>query len=652
MSDFLSEFVPRLDTIEFDELADQARGDIPRYAPDWTDHNLHDPGMTMIDLLAWIVDQQVYRTGFVGGRHRAAFAALLGVRPQGPATAQGLVWPDRTLDDGRFLAAGSPVVCDAHRGLPFALQDDVYLPPAALTAVQLVIGGVEMPAPSPKADGGSWTVGASGQMAETVLTLTFDRSLTFYPAPGSTVEEAHVPLAFDIVPPPGTPIAATDVPHGPVVYSYRENGSAWDRLRVVRDGTMGLAATGVVILALPPSPAPGPAGAAGSQLRLTFDRGFFPVPPQIRAASINVLPIVQRADLPAAVFDEPVSGQPDHVVQIDSAGLVPPPSRPGGPVLEIEVDEERWQEQPDFSRSGPADPHYVVRPGRIVFGNGLNGRRPERGASIRHTGLARTEGAPGNLRRKLVWSVPALEAAGIAYGRNTQPLTGGTDSTGPQGYASSARDAATRRAALLTDEELAAAAFALPGMAVARADVVAGFDHRLPGRRVDAVRTLVVLPSQISGPDSAGTPGTPPAYLAEVARRLRPRRVLGERLIVQAPVVVAVELWLTVTVEPGAAAADVEDAIRQALNDRLSAVARPDTDTAPWPLGRDLTAAEVQALTASVPGVAEVVTVQVAQAGEPPGDGPVQVPLDGLAIAAGIHITAQGRPFTTQGWSR
>ena len=42
----MSDLVPRLDTVEFDQLVEQARGDIPRYAPDWTDHNLHDPGMT------------------------------------------------------------------------------------------------------------------------------------------------------------------------------------------------------------------------------------------------------------------------------------------------------------------------------------------------------------------------------------------------------------------------------------------------------------------------------------------------------------------------------------------------------------------------------------------------------------------------------
>src|SRR4051812_48366331 len=141
----MSDVVPRLDTIEFDELVEQARGDIPRYAPDWTDHNLHDPGMTLIDLLAWIVDQQVFRVGFVGGRHRAAFAALLGRQATGPTPARGLIWPDRPVREGRFVAVGSDVVCQQHVDLDFGLAWDnpacdigassLYLPPVRLVGV-------------------------------------------------------------------------------------------------------------------------------------------------------------------------------------------------------------------------------------------------------------------------------------------------------------------------------------------------------------------------------------------------------------------------------------------------------------------------------------------------------------------------------------
>ena len=85
--------VPQLDTIDFEALLEEARGCIPRYAPEWTDHNLHDPGITLLELLAWVTDQQIYQLGFVGDAYYRAFARLLGVTPELARPARGLLWP-------------------------------------------------------------------------------------------------------------------------------------------------------------------------------------------------------------------------------------------------------------------------------------------------------------------------------------------------------------------------------------------------------------------------------------------------------------------------------------------------------------------------------------------------------------------------------
>jgi hypothetical protein len=650
----MSDLVPRLDTVEFDQLVEQARGDIPRYAPDWTDHNLHDPGMTLIDLLAWIVDQQVYRTGFVGGRHRRAFAALLGQRPSGPEPARGLVWPNHRVIEGRFLAAGSEVICLQHPDLPFTLdlpltldrpgdaadqQPSVYVSTAVLTGVGLTVDGVERPAPSFPADGGSWALGSGGGLAGTVLSLRFDRPL------GPPAREAAVSLGIEVAPPPGPALSEGDRPWGPVGYWYRVGAAQPVELRVLHDGTAGLAASGAVLLEIPPAGAAG----GGCELRLSFDRGFFPVPPAIRDVAVNALPVVQRQQVPARLLTDG-TGQPDQTVELDTTGLVRPPSRaPDGPVLEIEVGGERWEEQPDLARSGPGDPHYVVRPDQLLFGNGLNGRRPELGAPIAHTELARTRGAAGKARQGLSWSVPALGADGAGYGGNHQPMTGGADATGAEALTVLAREAAIRRSALLTDDELVKAARDLAGMAVGRAQVVAGFDRRLPDRRVDGVRTLVVVPHQVAQGGADRPPGrrlVAQDYLTEVARRLGPGRVLGERLVVQGPVTVAVDLWLTITTEPWTVAADVATAVEQAIGDRLSVVARSDA-VEPWPMGRDLTISEVEAIAANVPGVADVQAVRVAIAGHAPGGGPITVPRDGLVVAGEIAIAAATADLAT-----
>ncbi|MEA3050195.1 MAG: hypothetical protein QOG84_2031, partial [Sphingomonadales bacterium] len=128
--------VPNLDTIAFEALVDEGRGLIPRYAPDWTDHNLHDPGITLLDLLAWIIDQQVYRIGFVGDAHLEAFAALLGVKRLPAVPARGLIWPRReALPAGTanaVIAAGTRASPVQQPDLAFSVTQAVALSGAGM----------------------------------------------------------------------------------------------------------------------------------------------------------------------------------------------------------------------------------------------------------------------------------------------------------------------------------------------------------------------------------------------------------------------------------------------------------------------------------------------------------------------------------------
>ena len=53
---------PILDDLRFQkDLVDEARRRIIRYCPEWTDYNLSDPGITLIELFAWMTEQLTYR---------------------------------------------------------------------------------------------------------------------------------------------------------------------------------------------------------------------------------------------------------------------------------------------------------------------------------------------------------------------------------------------------------------------------------------------------------------------------------------------------------------------------------------------------------------------------------------------------------------
>jgi predicted phage baseplate assembly protein len=72
---------PILDDLRFQkDLVDEARRRIVRYSPDWTDYNVSDPGITLIELFAWMTELITYRLNRVPEKNYARFLDLLGVR--------------------------------------------------------------------------------------------------------------------------------------------------------------------------------------------------------------------------------------------------------------------------------------------------------------------------------------------------------------------------------------------------------------------------------------------------------------------------------------------------------------------------------------------------------------------------------------------
>jgi hypothetical protein len=83
--------LPNLDDRRWADLVDDARALIPLYAPAWTDHNAHDPGITVIELLASIAELDVYQLNQISDRHLRKFLQLVGVEPHPPRAARGAV---------------------------------------------------------------------------------------------------------------------------------------------------------------------------------------------------------------------------------------------------------------------------------------------------------------------------------------------------------------------------------------------------------------------------------------------------------------------------------------------------------------------------------------------------------------------------------
>jgi len=82
--------IPRnLDDRKWQDIVDEARALIPKYTPEWTDHNASDLGITLIELFAWITEGLIYRLNRVPEKLFTEFLNLIGITrdPATPARA-------------------------------------------------------------------------------------------------------------------------------------------------------------------------------------------------------------------------------------------------------------------------------------------------------------------------------------------------------------------------------------------------------------------------------------------------------------------------------------------------------------------------------------------------------------------------------------
>ncbi len=132
--------LPNLDDRRWADLVDEGRSLIPAFAPGWTDHNIHDPGITVMELLASVAEMDVYWLNRISDEHRRKFLSLIGVNAWPPRPARTVL--SFKIDDS---AAGLPLPAslefegrdDFGHDLRFRTLADVHIAPGELRAVQL-----------------------------------------------------------------------------------------------------------------------------------------------------------------------------------------------------------------------------------------------------------------------------------------------------------------------------------------------------------------------------------------------------------------------------------------------------------------------------------------------------------------------------------
>lgn len=228
--------LPNLDDQKYTDIVEAAKRRIPVIFPEWTDMNEHDPGITLIELFAWLKEMQQYTLNRIPDRTREAMLRLVGteLRRPTPATAEVLFSSGAPLE----LPVGSSAV--SADGTEFTLTEPFRSQPYS-------IGRILM---------------RSGDEYVDVTGISSERGTVFYPF-GSGLEctgrYLYISLSapseeirLDIMtedrcPVPRNPFSGADGTPRDIVWEYSAP-SGFRPCKVVSDGTHGLSFSGRLIL--------------------------------------------------------------------------------------------------------------------------------------------------------------------------------------------------------------------------------------------------------------------------------------------------------------------------------------------------------------------------------------------------------------------
>ncbi len=83
--------VPNLSDQSYQDLVNTTLARIPVHTPEWTNFNHSDPGVTLVELFAFLTENLLYRANQIPERNHRKFLTLLGINLLPAASARGLV---------------------------------------------------------------------------------------------------------------------------------------------------------------------------------------------------------------------------------------------------------------------------------------------------------------------------------------------------------------------------------------------------------------------------------------------------------------------------------------------------------------------------------------------------------------------------------
>jgi predicted phage baseplate assembly protein len=642
--------LPDLDRLTYDELAAEARSSLPALAPGWTDYNAHDPGITLLELFAWLAEGASYRLNNIPDESYRAFLRLVGVELRPARVAETLLVITLQKDASSLTLTEGVRVQAKDGSVVFQTAAPLYVSGAKLQAVLCKTGlsSEDLTGRNAAAASAFLPLGEKPKPGD-ALYLGFNTAL----APENTLvslgvwtghscedlntrtklEEEQADEDEDARSCPDE--ARQDQPdryqHYGVrtVWEYFAEDGKWHSLQAVIDDTRALTLSGLVQFKAPEDHKKTDLGIAGSDelffVRCRLDRGAYDCPPRIASLALNAVRARHAVDAAPHTFCS--NGRAGQQFMLAAKPVLAGSTQMT--ITQNSVVDAGWSEAPSWGGTGPLDRTYLLSPeaGDLIFGDGRRGRVPSAGAEI--SVAYRTGGGAGG-------NVPAGTLVQLTPGQAVEvnqpfPACGGAKAeTLNEAKARAVRELAIpTRAVTLPDFEFLA--LETPGVPVARAHAIPEYHPAMPCINVSGSTTVVVLPNCPSE-----RPEPTRALLATVRRYLERRRLLTSELHVIGPhyTTVSVQARLSATPE-----ADRRALIRRARSalDKFFHPLQGGPEGRGWPIGRAVYRSELLALLNDMDGVQYVEELTWRVDGRPASRcGNITICRHGL-VASGTH---------------
>lgn len=614
--------VPNLDDRRFQDLVDDAKRLVQRRCPEWTDHNVSDPGVTLIEAFAHMTDQLLYRLNLVPDRLYVKFLDLIGLTllPPTPATAPVTFWltaPSATTLTIPRATRIATMRSHNQEAIEFSTVADLPIPPHSLRFARTSVR------PDPE---------SSAETADRTVALSLNQS---FPAFNDPPRAGDVLLIGLDDPAPRCAIRldikanidgiGVDPAHAPLIWEAW-HGSGWSACDISMDTTNGLNTSGSVIAHIPTEHEASiidGVRAGWLQARIldpeSGQAGYrqSPILHGLTACTVGGTIEAMHAEMIEHETVGEAEGVPGQIFTLSRRPVLAGNTRP---ILETSSEDGwcEWVAVEHFADSTPTDRHYVLDAvtGTVAFGPAIresdgtlrcHGATPARGAAVRIRRYSVGGGRPGNVS---VAAISTLKSSipFVASVENRRAARGGVDGeTLEEAKSRAPLVLRTRSRAVTADDYEALARQGAPDVARIRC-LTAGE----AGTEAGTVRLLVV-PAASGAENKVAFEDLVPqqASLERIAHHLDRYRVIGTVVNVEPPLYRGVTVVARLIARTKADCARVRVRAEQALYAFINPLPGGGPDGAGWPFGRPVQSGDIYSLLQRVDGVELVASVRL-----------------------------------------